>query len=356
MNKKTVHIRIQNQSLVLDYFFRGRRFRESLGLKNNTDNFLIAKEKAEKLEKILFTLDTRMKESGWKKQSLQPEILKQVISDEKSKTVFGYKLSRGVDDFLFENHKTGSNERHYRDSVQLFINVCGDIDVKNIAAGEYNKFKDWMLKERSYGTAFTRINYLHFLFDWFIKKKKYSEDNPFIKLKARKKQKIVTIPDEHWEKILPELKRQNIELYNYIFFLKCSGFRKQEALSQRWSDVYFDKDILVVTTFKDNSNEEIHPLNLRNNELKRHLLEMKENKVDEYLFHLNNVDIIKRFQKVLEELELPKYTLHDIRRTFGSYWATRITQIQLMKLMRHKSIETTLKYYISIDILKIGNE
>ncbi|KAB2837469.1 MAG: tyrosine-type recombinase/integrase, partial [Melioribacteraceae bacterium] len=337
MNKKTVHIRIQKQSLVLDYFFRGRRFRESLGLKNTSENFLLAKERAAILEKTLQTLDVRMKESGLQKQSLQPEILKQVISDERSKTVFGYKLSRGLDDYLIENFKKGSNERHYRDSVNSFINVCGDIDVKTVAAGEYHKFKEWMLKERSYGTALTRINYLHILYDWFIRKNKYTNENPFTKLKPRKKQNIVTISDEHWTIILPELKSQSLELYNYIYFLKCSGFRKEEALQQKWSDVYFDKDVIVVTTFKDNSNEELFPLNLRKNELKKHLLEMKENSVDEHLFHLRNVDIIKRFQKTLELLGLPKYTLHDIRRTFGSYWATRITQIQLMKLMRHKS-------------------
>ena len=138
--------------------------------------------------------------------------------------------------------------------------------------------------------------------------------------------------------------------------MKCSGFRKEEALQQKWSDVYFEKDVLMVVTFKDNHNEDLFPLNLSNGELKKHLFEMEKSKADNYLFHLNNIDILKRFQKVLESLELPKYTLHDIRRTFGSYWAVRVSQIQLMKLMRHKAIDTTLKYYISIDVLEIGNK
>lgn len=37
---------------------------------------------------------------------------------------------------------------------------------------------------------------------------------------------------------------------------------------------------------------------------------------------------------------------HDLRRTFGSYWATRVMPQVLMELMRHADISTTLKYYI----------
>jgi integrase len=37
---------------------------------------------------------------------------------------------------------------------------------------------------------------------------------------------------------------------------------------------------------------------------------------------------------------------HDLRRTFGERWAARLMPPQLMELMRHESIETTLKYYV----------
>lgn len=38
--------------------------------------------------------------------------------------------------------------------------------------------------------------------------------------------------------------------------------------------------------------------------------------------------------------------LHDLRRSFGERWAQRILPQQLMELMRHESIETTLKFYV----------
>ena len=37
---------------------------------------------------------------------------------------------------------------------------------------------------------------------------------------------------------------------------------------------------------------------------------------------------------------------HDLRRSFGERWASRLMPQVLMELMRHESIETTLKYYV----------
>ena len=40
---------------------------------------------------------------------------------------------------------------------------------------------------------------------------------------------------------------------------------------------------------------------------------------------------------------------HDLRRAFGERWATRLMPPQLKELMRHESIETTLRYYVGTD-------
>lgn len=45
--------------------------------------------------------------------------------------------------------------------------------------------------------------------------------------------------------------------------------------------------------------------------------------------------------------EKMKYaSAHDLRRAFGERWAARIMPAQLRELMRHESIETTLRYYV----------
>jgi hypothetical protein len=43
----------------------------------------------------------------------------------------------------------------------------------------------------------------------------------------------------------------------------------------------------------------------------------------------------------------PKYaSAHDLRRSFGEPWASKLMPQQLMELMRHENIETTLRYYV----------
>ena len=37
---------------------------------------------------------------------------------------------------------------------------------------------------------------------------------------------------------------------------------------------------------------------------------------------------------------------HDLRRSFGERWASRVMPQVLMELMRHESIETTLRFYV----------
>ena len=48
--------------------------------------------------------------------------------------------------------------------------------------------------------------------------------------------------------------------------------------------------------------------------------------------------------------EKVKYaSAHDLRRAFGVRWAARLMPAQLMELMRHESIETTLRFYVGTD-------
>jgi len=37
---------------------------------------------------------------------------------------------------------------------------------------------------------------------------------------------------------------------------------------------------------------------------------------------------------------------HDLRRSFGERWAERVLPKVLMELMRHASIDTTMRYYV----------
>jgi integrase len=59
------------------------------------------------------------------------------------------------------------------------------------------------------------------------------------------------------------------------------------------------------------------------------------------------VSAIGRTAGIIVDRGRNKYaTAHDLRRSFGERWAARVMPQTLMELMRHESIETTLKYYV----------
>lgn len=49
-------------------------------------------------------------------------------------------------------------------------------------------------------------------------------------------------------------------------------------------------------------------------------------------------------------------TAHDLRRSFGTYWAERLDVIDLKDLMRHRKIETTLTFYRVANISKLSKK
>lgn len=49
-------------------------------------------------------------------------------------------------------------------------------------------------------------------------------------------------------------------------------------------------------------------------------------------------------------------TAHDYRRAFGTRWAQKVRPVTLKALMRHKTIQTTLKYYVDLDADDVAEE
>jgi integrase len=47
-------------------------------------------------------------------------------------------------------------------------------------------------------------------------------------------------------------------------------------------------------------------------------------------------------------------TAHDLRRSFGTRWAERIPPAALQVFMRHRSIETTMRYYVAMKSGKVA--
>lgn len=47
---------------------------------------------------------------------------------------------------------------------------------------------------------------------------------------------------------------------------------------------------------------------------------------------------------------------HDLRRSFGTRWARRVMPAVLQRLMRHSAIETTMTFYVDLDVDAMGDD
>jgi hypothetical protein len=59
---------------------------------------------------------------------------------------------------------------------------------------------------------------------------------------------------------------------------------------------------------------------------------------------------------VVDPTEGKTATIHDLRRTFGSKWARKVMPAVLQRLMRHASIQTTMRYYIDLNVDEMADE
>jgi integrase len=65
---------------------------------------------------------------------------------------------------------------------------------------------------------------------------------------------------------------------------------------------------------------------------------------------------IGKAAKVVIDKAADRYaTAHDLRRSFGSRWAPRVTPAVLRDLMRHSSITTTMSYYVDLNAENVGD-
>src|SRR5687768_10159501 len=57
----------------------------------------------------------------------------------------------------------------------------------------------------------------------------------------------------------------------------------------------------------------------------------------------------KKAEVIIDKAAKQYATAPDLRRAFGTRWAKRVLPAVLQKLMRHRSIETAMKYYVAFD-------
>jgi len=70
------------------------------------------------------------------------------------------------------------------------------------------------------------------------------------------------------------------------------------------------------------------------------------NQVSKIMSKIGRAAGVKVYTNPKDSAKVKFASAHDLRRAFGARWAARVMPAQLMELMRHESIETTLRFYV----------
>lgn len=351
------NIYIRGKTIWIHYSVDGKLYRKSTTLKNTKQNLKLARNKCYDIE---YMIDNHIMPTD------DDVVVKRRVVEKEQSEFFIVTINKLLESYISTETPSDTNTNMYRLAVKKLGEIV-DINMPIDSVDEilYNTFKEYLLKNVSYETSRTYINYIRILFNYAIKTERYKKRNPFTRLKRREKKYITVIPEKYFDLILNHLKEKNIDVYRFIFFLKHTGFRLNEGLQLEWEQIKFNEKIISFTTFKDNNSNDIFPLNIENGILIKFLKSFRRESGK--VFNTNKW-VLKHFQKAITTInteqkklnkkfkEIPRYTIHDIRRTFGSKYANRLMPIELMKLMRHKEINTTLRFYVNIQMNDIAKK
>ena len=146
--------------------------------------------------------------------------------------------------------------------------------------------------------------------------------------------------------------------------LWLSGLRLSEALSLSWdtdAEISVDLDgefpcLRIVAEAEKGFRDRQLPLTPDFSEyIKQTPDDLRTGKVFKVAELFSRVDTVSKVvcaigenASVLVNREQEKFaSAHDLRRAFGNRWASKVMPVVLQQLMRHESIETTMKYYVS---------
>jgi integrase len=253
--------------------------------------------------------------------------------------------------FIEHRKKVCTRYEKYIKVNMEFSRFTHNAEITDITEDNCLDFKNSLLKKLAHNTVSGYLNHLRIIFNFYYKKKKWISENPVPSLKLELSPFNI-IPREHLKKIFKYYKNKPGRI-DYFKFLYLSGFRSQEAAAVRRKDLFFDRKMVQVGNTKG-KRIELFPM-IRG--LDTFLQQYKGLKPDERLFKVNPPAISVEFSKIcVDKIKLPPYTMHDFRRTFGTEMAKLIMPPQLMKLMRHIDIRTTMKYYIEIDLNELNRK
>jgi len=248
--------------------------------------------------------------------------------------------------YLNQEQRAAKTITAYKTAVNIFIDVAGNRNVIDYSKTHYLRF---IQKLRNNNYAVNSIaNYtrhLHAIFKWLVEAD-YLEKNIIKRTKAYKKD-VEPIPPDDLKTILNHLlKKEMIKQHNLVKIMFLCAFRIGEAIKCLGEDFRLKEGTIFIRNTKGKRKEFIPMLD----DIRAFILEAKLAK-EGRLFDYTCPDSARTFwNTAMKELNF-KYTFHQLRKSRGTQLANgKAAPLFVHQFMRHKDFNTTLEYYIKINM------
>jgi len=268
------------------------------------------------------------------------------------------KISRALDEFLETqgSGKSNSTKRGYRLAVKKLTTYFGDVPLSYFTEERLFEWRQKMLETDSEQSVATYIRSFSPLFNWALRKG-YLNKSPLVK--GFKLNPPVPPPvvysDSDLNAILKKSKEEDIDLHRQLRFMELTGFRVSETCGLQWKDIDMKAGSISVLN-KSGKWYDVFPIDEL---LKRFLKTLPTG--EDFVFKYRNRATVGHYLKdVIQRLKLNNdLNVHAIRKTFASRLVRAGVDFAIAhKLMRHRNVATTIKYYVwfGIDTLRAGLE
>jgi len=277
--------------------------------------------------------------------------------------------------------------REYNTTIQQFIEVVGDMDLRNVRHEHGERFvQACQRKGNRSATIKKKISALTSFFKQAVRRE-YLKVNPFqhIRLPKLPKGEIHVFSEQECIRMINAARELRIgKTFRWDLFLLtalCTGMRRGELLNITWPDIDLVKKIIHIYP-KDESEFtwkwQIKDTDRRDapitEELAHLLSEYRDQQPTGYPYVFvppKRYDRIQRsrrlgkwserqsncphgnfqrqFKMILDKAGIKQGQFHDLRRTCLSNWFLNgLREYDVMKIAGHASFETTHKFYLAI--------
>jgi len=301
---------------------------------------------------------------NYKKAKEIKKEIEEVIKSHKN-TYANYNIKRASIKEAFERFLILNSDKHrktigdYKRFINLFSNYF-DLELPCTAIDKLSA-EEWIIKIKTlkkekntiynYFKVFNK--FLNFLFEYsYIPVFKINQN---LKPKPEIKE-IIVFNKKDLRIIIEGLNKKNSNFRTIILLLVYTGLRPSDILYTKVENVDLDDMVLKYYSPKTKQHR-IVPLHINLRDvLQKRIREIETDRLFEYA---TIGEVGKAFRRYLASLGLDKkgYTLRTFRKHFATVaYENDISLTSVSKLLGHKNISTTLKYYTSANQKKLSQD